>query len=299
MVGIVVALSVMLAILIIYFILEKRELAQLKTEIKELMNNESNQKLHSRSGLIDEEFINEINQLLEEVNDNRIHFNRKNHEIEQMMTNISHDLRTPLTSALGYIDMIAHSDMSDDEKTEALYIVELRLKRLKELIDSFFEFSMVISRDEKPEMTEMNLVAVLEEAIAHSYDDYCERGRIIELDCKSNMLKIYSNRNMMIRIFDNLIVNALKHGQGNLHIIVDTCNDGKEINITFINRILDEDLDVNRLFEEFYTTEISRTRGNTGLGLAIVKQFSQIIGWSISAEEKDNNLLIMIKIPQN
>ena len=79
----------------------------------------------------------------------------------------------------------------------------------------------------------------------------------------------------------------------------DTDNNCKEINIAFINRIMDEDLDVSRLFDEFYTTEISRTRGNTGLGLAIVKQFSQIIGWSISAEEKDNNLLIMLKIPQN
>ncbi len=302
MIGIIIALSVMLVVMIVFLVLQKIETAQLKSELQEIIKNESNQKIHRRIGVIDREMVNEVNKMLDLVNRTRIDYNRKNHEIEQMMTNISHDLRTPLTSALGYIDMVLDSKMSDDEKDEALRIIERRLIRLKELIDSFFEFSMVISKNEKPEMKEVNLVAVLQESIAHYYDDYCERAREIEFSCKSNKILLNSNVNMMMRIFDNLITNSLKHGQGNLIIKVEekgTDMVSEEIRISFTNRIEEQDLDVSRLFDEFYTTDISRTKGNTGLGLAIVKQFSQIIGWSISAEEKEGNLSINLKAESN
>lgn len=291
-VGLSIALSIALIVLIVYLILQKKEMVQLKAELQEILENESNQKIHSRIGIVDSELINKINEMLELVNNARIHFNRKNHEIEQMMANISHDLRTPLTSALGYIDMIENSQMNENEKTEALHIIELRLKRLKELIDSFFEFSMVISKNEKPEMKQVNLIAILQESMSHYYDDYCERGRMIELICHENRLMVYSNQNMMMRIFDNLIVNALKHGLNDLNILIDASEENDDIKISFINEISDQELDASRLFEEFYTTDISRTKGNTGLGLAIVKQFSQIIGWKVSAYEKDNELTI-------
>lgn len=294
MIIIIVILGMIVAAMIAYLILQKIELSQLKTELKEILDSESNQKLHSRTGIVDSELINEINQMLDIVNNSRIYFNRKNHEIEQMMTNISHDLRTPLTSALGYIEMMENNDMSQEEREEALHIIGMRMRRLKELIDAFFEFSMAISKNEKPQMTEINLVAILQEAIVHYYDDYCEQDRMIELNCKYNILKIYSNQNMMMRIFDNLISNALKHGQGNLSIAVSSDQD--KIEIIFNNKMIDQNIDINRVFDEFYTTEISRTKGNTGLGLAIVKQFSHMIGWEIDAEDKDGYIFIKMSI---
>lgn len=294
MIIIIVILGMIVAAMIAYLILQKIELSQLKTELKEILDSESNQKLHSRTGIVDSELINEINQMLDIVNNSRIYFNRKNHEIEQMMTNISHDLRTPLTSALGYIEMMENNDMSQEEREEALHIIGMRMRRLKELIDAFFEFSMAISKNEKPQMTEINLVAILQEAIVHYYDDYCEQNRMIELNCKYNIIKIYSNQNMMMRIFDNLISNALKHGQGNLSIAVSSDQD--KIEIIFNNKMIDQNIDINRVFDEFYTTEISRTKGNTGLGLAIVKQFSLMIGWEIDAEDKDGYIFIKMSI---
>lgn len=295
MIVIIVILCIVIAVMVTYLVLQRIELKQLKIELKEIVDNESNQKLHSRTGSVDRELINEINQMLEIVNNFRIHFNRKNHEIEQMMTNISHDLRTPLTSALGYIEMLENNDMSQEEREEALHVIGMRMRRLKELIDAFFEFSMAISKNEKPEMTEINLVAILQECIVHYYDDYCDQNRSIEFNCEFNKLKIHSNQNMMMRIFDNLISNALKHGYGNLSITV-LANEEKKIELIFKNEMIDQNIDINRVFDEFYTTEISRTKGNTGLGLAIVKQFSQMIGWSISAEEKDGSMVIRLVI---
>lgn len=275
------------------FCAQRRELQTLKTELRILRRSDSNQKLHSYSGLVDREFIDEINQLLKEVADHRIYFKRRNHEIEQMMTNISHDLRTPLTSALGYIEMIEQTDMAEEEKKEALHIAKKRLQRLKELIDAFFEFSKAISSEKAPELSETNLVAVLEEAISHYYDDYCDRGRSIVFRCAKHRILLQTNKNMLMRIFDNLIINALKHGEGDLEIVV---TDEPGIAICFSNEVVDQELDVFRIFDEFYTTDISRTKGNTGLGLAIVKQFAQMLGWQISAEKKENRLEISLEI---
>ena len=98
---------------------------------------------------------------------------------------------------------------------------------------------------------------------------------------------------MLVRIFDNLINNTLKHGLGALDIsVVQTGNGGVEIN--FENTTKDSDLDASRVFDEFYTTDISRTKGNTGLGLAIAKQFTELLGGKICAECKNEKFNIKI-----
>ena len=126
----------------------------------------------------------------------------------------------------------------------------------------------------------MNLVSVLEESIIHYYEDYNGQGREIILNSGNPRIKILSNRNMLMRIFDNLIGNALKHGTGNLTI---TVIQSDTIQLRFENELIDSEIDTDRIFEEFYTTDISRTKGNTGLGLAIAKQFTEMLGGKISA----------------
>lgn len=291
MIIVVILLGILFFIMLLLFIMQKIEQKNIKRQIEEIRVNDTNLKVHSQTGLVDASLINEINTLFDELQKNRIYFKRKNHEIEQMMANISHDIRTPLTSALGYIDIIMSSDMPEEEKRQTLKIVEKRLMRLKELIDAFFEFSKTISSETRPEMSEINLVSVLEESISHYYDDYVGRNRRIDLHCKPHKIMIYSNRNMIMRIFDNLIINALKHGDGDLLIEVSS---GGKTGISFTNKIYDEELDITHIFDEFYTTDISRTKGNTGLGLAIVKQFAKMLNWNVSAEKTDDVLSINI-----
>jgi signal transduction histidine kinase len=96
---------------------------------------------------------------------------------------------------------------------------------------------------------------------------------------------------MLLRIFDNLISNALKHGEGDLTISVD-CTE--RIQIRFENTLLSPNIDTEHIFDEFYTTDISRTKGNTGLGLAIAKQFTEMLGGSISAETAGRTFRVMV-----
>lgn len=291
----VIILTIITIILLFLVLLQRHEIKSISRQLKEIKEQETNELIHSDgSGKTYAELINEINTLLREIQKIRIHYQQKNHALEQMITNISHDLRTPLTSAMGYIHIIQSSDIAEDEKNRELAIVEKRLIHLEELINSFFEFSKIISNGKAPEKMEVNIIAVLEESIAHYYDDYCAKNREIIFKSGQHKLIIRSNKNMLLRIFDNLISNALKHGTDSLTVSIDTA---ENIQIKFVNRLYGSDIDIDRIFDEFYTTDISRTKGNTGLGLAIVKQFTEMLGGTVSAQHTDSLFSLTIAFP--
>ena len=287
-----VILGTVSVVMLFLLFLQKREIKSISKQIERILSQDSNELVHSENGGIYSNLINKVNEMLKKMHQNQILYNRKNHDLEQMITNISHDLRTPLTSAMGYINIILNSDLSEDEKEKEIRIVEQRLIRLEELINSFFEFSKMISGSQKPEILPVNIIEILQESIVHYYDDFCGQEREIIFICNTSKIMIYSNKNMMMRIFDNLISNAYKHGSGNLTVtVLQTDN----ISICLENELHDSHMDINRIFDEFYTTDISRTKGNTGLGLAIAKQFIEILGGSISAEYSENIFSLIIK----
>lgn len=278
-------------ILLFLVLLQRHEIQGIARQLKEIAAQDTNLLVHSNgSGRPSAELIDEINVLLREVQRSKVSFQQKRHALEQMMTNISHDLRTPLTSAMGYVHILRHSDLAGDERDREFAIVEKRLNRLAELIDSFFAFSQVISCGKEPDRSEVNVIAVLEEAISHYYDDYCSQGREILFQYGHSRQFLRSNAGMLLRIFDNLIGNALKHGDGSLTISVEASED---VRIRFANRLRDSAVDLDRIFDEFYTTDISRTKGNTGLGLAIVKQFTELLGGSVSAQGTGGGLFLL------
>ena len=284
-------LIIAVVILIALCILQNIEIKNIAGQLKKFISEDTNSLIKSSYGTADKLII-QINILLKEIHTISAEYSRKQHSLEQMITNISHDLRTPLTSAMGYIDIIQHSEITEEEKKRELEIIEKRLVRLEELINSFFELSQIISSGKEPEKYELNLVSVLEEAIIHYYDDYTNLNRKIILNCSQHKLIIYSNYNMLMRIFDNLIGNALKHGKSNLKIKIST---DEKIRIEFENKVECTDIDVSRIFEEFYTVDTSRTKGSTGLGLAIAKQFTEMLGGKIKANISDDSFILILE----
>ena len=286
-----IILGAVIGILLLLLFLSQRAQHQLANELKELRTGNTNRLLHS-SGGVSPLLIQEINDALTQMQHERAMLSRKQHSLDQMTTNISHDLRTPLTSAMGYLNMVLHSDLPEEEKHRELEIIEKRLLRLEDLINSFFELSKIISRGTPPVLTEQNLVAVLEDSIAHYFDEFSSRQRQIVFKCDTHKCIIRTNPDMLLRIFDNLINNALKHGKGDLTV---TAAAGETVTLSFRNQLNGTVPDVTHIFDEFYTTDISRTKGNTGLGLAIAKQFTEMLGGTIAAEEGQNDFIISIK----
>ena len=290
---ILVIFVIIILFLVCYLFFMKMELRRIKKELDLVLSRKTN-------GLVHTEFTSKeihdlvecINTHLTEIKSKESKLERKNANFVKMIRNISHDLRTPLTSSLGYVSLMLESDITEQEKIKNLKIVEERLKRLSELIDSFFEFSKILSNDQIIELDEINLVAVVEKAISNHYEDFSKDNRMIDFKTNKRKIKIKSNEVMLIRVFDNLIRNAYKHSNGNLDIEINQNND--KVKIKFINDLLYNDLDVDRIFDEFYTVDISRTKGNTGLGLAIAKEFVEQLKGKIKADKKNNKLIITI-----
>ena len=293
----VIILIIIIFILVIYLFLLKKEIKRISYNLDEILSINSNEILH---GEFSDKELNEllfkINKMISYVRYKELNLERKNNSLKKEITNITHDLRTPLTSSLGYIDLILKSNLSKEEQERELKIVENRLLRLEELINSFFEFSMITTDNKKIDMEQTNLVAIIEECISHYYDDFTREKRKIVFVNEIKKYSIFSNAEILKRIIDNLISNSLKHSNSDLIIKLSEKND---IKLSFENDIVDTSIDIDHIFDEFYTSDISRTKGNTGLGLAIAKEFTEILGGTISAKKIRNKLIITITLMNN
>lgn len=288
----IIILLIIIVSLSLYLFFVNKELKRITSCLKEVKNDNSNQLINKElSSKAIGNLLKEINNLLKNNREEKIEYEKKNKALRKMITNISHDLRTPLTSALGYVGLIEKSNLPIEEKEQFLIIISERLKRLEELLNSFFEFSKIISNSKDIDLEPVNIISILEECVGHYYDDFAKLNRKIIF--KNNLKKCFlnSNEDLLKRIFDNLIINSFKHSEGDLIIEV---VDGENLTISFSNKLLSNDLEINHIFDEFYTTDISRTKGNTGLGLAIAKEFTENLNGTISATKNKNNLKIIL-----
>ena len=289
---IIIILVILLFIAIFYLFLLKRSIRKFNKDLTKKLKQNSNIILTTDFTDKDlSDLVDNINATLIKYNNIKNEYENKNNNLQRMMTNISHDLRTPLTSALGYIDIVQKSNLTKKEKSKNLKIIEERLKRLSDLINSFFEFSKIISNNENIKLEKVNLVAILEKSISNHYEDFSKENRVINFKASKRKIFVNSNEMMLARVFDNLIRNSYKHSKSNLDITIDTSSN---VQISFSNDLLYNDLDVDRIFDEFYTVDISRTKGNTGLGLAIVKEFIEQLNGTIKAEKKNHKLVFII-----
>lgn len=275
----------------------KREVRRIKKEISLIRKNNSNNlvNLEFKNKEL-AELIDEINKILKKEKENFSVEVKQKKMLNSVMLNISHDLRTPLTSALGYTNMLLSQEKLSEIDFNEINIIKERLLRLEELIDSFFIFSKISNESKNIEKDNVNLIELLEDSIVSYYDEFKKEDRNIVIKKNINKCLIKTNRELLKRIFDNLVVNALKHGDGDLFI------DFKEdtfIEISFSNQVLGNDLDVSQIFDEFYTTDISRTKGNTGLGLAIVKSFTLLLEGKVEAFLKENFLYIIMRFKRD
>lgn len=289
---------VMVVVLIISLLIAIFYIVHLKMNIKKATNDIHKIRFDDTNALITTSSSNkELRNLLKEVNEMMVSFRKlelevenKNHNLQRTIVNISHDLKTPLTSALGYVELLQKYDLSLDEQQKYENIVIEKLKRLSQLIEDFFAFTKIIANEEDIVMEKMDINRIFEEAIVCFYEDFNVNQRNLYIS-GNKKIEMLTNERVLRRIFDNLIINALKHSSGDIYIDIQT-TDG--VSFQFKNK-LDELIEVNHIFDEFYTSDISRTKQHTGLGLAIVKEFTEILGGKVSADIEDNNLIITLK----
>lgn len=270
-----------------------------KKDIKSISNQIENSKGEYRNIYINtldkdmEELAQKINILYDKNQEINAKAKHAEEELRQSIANMSHDLRTPLTSIMGYLQLIEEGNLSKEEK-EYLEIVRKRTKVLQNLITSFYELSKIQEKEYSFKLQSLNLGNILCENLASFYMEFENKNIEPIIEIEDNLPKIISDENAVIRIFSNLINNMLKHGENYIKISLKQ----KENTIVseFINSApnLTEE-DIPKLFNRFYIADKSRNSNNTGLGLSITKAFVEELGNEIKAELKEGKLKIEIK----
>ena len=232
------------------------------------------------------ELAADINTQLRLLRKERHRYQQGDLELKEAVTNISHDLRTPLTAINGYLDLLEREEKSENVQ-RYLSQIQNRTEVLKNLTEELFRYSVVTSSQElKPER--MDVVRALEESLLSFYAVMQEKSIRPEIQLPEQPVYCELDAGAVNRIFSNIISNALKYSDGDF--FVEMNDDGK---ITFSNRADNlNTVAVGRLFDRFYTVEASRN--STGLGLSIAKLLTERMEGNISAKYQEGRLVIEV-----
>ena len=216
-----------------------------------------------------EELLACLNELLELRQEERALYRRKEQELRRQIANVSHDLRTPLTSILGYLQLLEGDGLSPEKKAEYLAVVEGRARTLQVFIATFYDLSRIEGGELPLERERVDLGRALSDQLAAAYEQIEESGLAVEVDMAPGLPPVWADSGAVTRIFSNLLTNALRHGSDTLSIKL--YREGNAIVSAFSNRA--EGLtaeDAAHVFERFYTADQMRPGLSTGLGLALV-----------------------------
>lgn len=233
----------------------------------------------------------EINNLIDLHALSNIEKKSAERELKQAIANISHDLRTPLTSILGYIQLIEKPEVTDEERKEYLAIAKDRAKRLQILLNDFFELSVIESVDHSLKLGKLGLNSIVEEIVINLYDKFNEQQIVPSIKIPQEQMNIIGDESAIKRVIENLVINAIRYSDGNVSITLERNN--TKINLTISNDVKDiTEKDVELFFNRFYTADQTRSGKGTGLGLSIAKALMDKMNGKLSAELKDSWLYV-------
>ena len=235
------------------------------------------------------ELADSINKQLKILRKEHLQYHQGNTELKNAITNISHDLRTPLTAIAGNLYMIGKTD-NLSEIREYVGAIEERTETMKQLTEELFRYSMIVSNESKEDTEEVFVNQVLAESISSFYPVLTEKGITPQIHITDTRIVRNVNRSELARVFSNLLNNAVKYSDGDLEI---TLSDLGEI--TFANTAKElSTVEVEQLFDRFYTVEAAHH--STGLGLSIARTLVKRMGGTITADYDNGRLTIRIML---
>lgn len=226
---------------------------------------------------------NDINVELKELQKQKHRYIQGDKELKNAITNISHDLRTPLTTICGYLSLLDKEEKSEHIARQ-LSIIKNRTFALKQLVEELFRYTTIISDTENSVYTETVINNVLEDCISSYYAIFKEKGITPNINLCEQIIVRSVDKTALLRIFNNVIDNAIKYSEGDLTISL--FENGK---IVFSNHTSDlNEIQIGKLFDRFYT--VNTARKSTGLGLSIAKALIEKMDGNISADYSNNVL---------
>lgn len=231
-----------------------------------------------------EAFLGTVNQALAHIRGEAVRYARQEAELKSQVERISHDLRTPLTSILGYLALVDEGGL-DGETRDSLATVRRKADSLQRLIAQFYDLSCVRSEDYRLDVGEVEVGRLVRESVAGQYRLLSEAGLEVDVGIPSHAVFALANEAAVERVLANLLTNAGRYAKTAFEVTVSENADESGVSLVFANDTgtLDES-EVVRLFEPFYTVDGSRTQESSGLGLTIARHLVERMGGTLTAQ---------------
>lgn len=285
-------------ILVIYILYYHINIKHITKQLKEIMDREhTNELLTVASGQRDiSNLVNTLNDLVKDIRSSRIKIKKLTMKFRESIINISHDLRTPLTTASGYVQMLQSNTCDEEEREEYLSIILERQNMVKILLEQLFEYVRIESGEITYEHVPIDAKKVFIDTLAMYYDDFNKKGEDPEVTFQEKPCIILGDEKGLKRIFSNIIFNALIHGKGGYSFEM---SQGEDYVFTFsnISDPVSKD-DLNKIFYRFYTKDKSRNKKTTGLGLAIAEEITIKLNGKIQAFYNNGVFSISVSFPK-
>lgn len=290
-----IVLCIMLIISLVYHIIYRRQVEGLSRQTAFL--NEKKTELKINTDLNAKELKSlaaEIRRLNDSFNETKISLIKQDAALRETITNLSHDIRTPLTSLDGYFQLLASEKIDQDKKEHYLGIIRNRIESLNSMLDELFTYAKLQDINYSIELSELDITAVTADILMSFYDDIAGRGEEPVVSLPDDPVLINGNKEAYTRVVQNIIRNALVHGK---NLSISLRREATDVIFECSDELLNPDtvIDTSRVFDRFYKADKARTNAKgSGLGLAITKELVEHMGGKISAECRDGRFSIRV-----
>lgn len=293
----IVIVCILCAVFLFLYLQLRSELRQLHKQLAYTRKEDAQFTLFTTSSnLVMAQVIDEVNQLKHQRQSEKNAYLKNELEVQDMITNISHDIRTPLTSIQGYVEMVAISEDSD-ERNRYFEIITNRLHDLESMLDEFFLYTRLINSNEVLEVHSLAVYPFLCNTLLNYMDMINTQHLEPQIQCENEAVCVLAHEESLRRICTNLIMNTIRYGKAPFVIRVE--EQTSAITIQFSNHVNAGDfVDVEHMFDRFYKGDRARTQKGSGLGLAIVKELSQRMQGSVEAKLHGDVLQVILKLPK-
>ncbi len=235
-----------------------------------------------------EAVVKKINLMIENDHKAKVEIGREQTALKQAIADISHDIRTPLTAVVGYLQLA-----ENEEQRKNVSIALERAMYCSSLVNDFFELSIIDSNGYEPIMESVDVNDMLCELILTNFLNFEDKGITPYFEDNGIPVYAHADKKMLIRVLQNLISNGIKYGSDRIDF---TFTVDEAIHISISNPIMDNEIDTEKMFDKFYRASKSRSAGGAGIGLYICKQFIEAMDGCVSASVRNGILTITITL---
>ena len=274
----------------------QRQVKDICRQLAFLMKHDSNMLIHREFGLGGIGMLSDrLNDLLELRRKEKRYYQEKETLIADTYTNLSHDIRTPLTSLDGYFQLMEACE-NVEEQRRYLNIIHERIHSLNEMLEELFMFTKLKNGSYRLELTSCCINRILKETVFSYYDEWVRREIQPDIQITEEQLYIDGNKQGLSRIIQNVIKNGLDHGEKKIRIVLKREQNQAVLRIS--NQVIaSEQIDIEHVFDRFYKADAARSKTSTGLGLSIAREFVRRMNGEIGAKIEKNEFIVEMSFP--